>query len=70
MTDRKIKCQCPETANVSPDMEHMFQEEEKAGMKHQPNKCLGSYQIGKFKRGEKELWLCSCCSLTGDIRIS
>ena len=29
----------------------------------------GTYKIKKYKRGDKELYLCSCCNILGDIEI-
>lgn len=66
---KKIKCECPLEGNVSPSMVDMYSEEEKAGMYHKPNKCKGTHNLKKFRRGKKKLWLCSCCTLPGDIEI-
>ena len=64
-----IKCQCPEKGYVPPTEENMYLEEEKNGMNHEPGHCKGTYKIKKYKRGDKELYLCSCCNILGDIEI-
>lgn len=65
----KKKCQCDEVGKVSKEREYMYSEEEKSGMNHDKGKCKGTNKIKKYKRGEKILWLCSCCNLFGDIEI-
>jgi hypothetical protein len=69
MTIKKHKCQCPETSKVSPEREHLYSEEEKSGMNHKPGECKGTNDIKKYRRGDKELYLCSCCVLFGDIEL-
>ena len=66
--EKLIKCECPERANAV-GAEHLYSEEEKSGMNHEPNQCLGTNNIRKFKRGSRELYLCSCCFLSGDEKI-
>lgn len=63
----EIKCQCPIKAEVSIGRECLYSDEEKTGMNHEPNKCLGTNDIKKYRRGKLELYLCSCCFLSGDI---
>lgn len=63
-------CECPEKGFVPPARYYQYSEEEQAGMNHEPNKCKGTFNIKKYKRGDKELYLCSCCWLFGDEEIS
>ena len=64
-----IKCECPEEGAVPLEREHKYSKEEKSGMNHKPNKCKGTNNIKKYRRGDKELYLCSCCNLFEDIEI-
>ena len=66
---KKIRCECPETGATSPALEYLYSDEERPGMNHKPNECKGTYNIRKYKRGDKELYLCSCCWLTEDTLI-
>lgn len=63
MKEKKLKCECPEKAYVSPEREYQYSEEEKAGMNHEPNKCKGTYKLKKYKRDGKIIVLCSCCTM-------
>ena len=66
----KLYCQCPKKSIVLLEEEHLFSEEEKSGMNHEPNECKGTNKIIKYRRGNKELYLCSCCKMPGDIILS
>ena len=65
----KIHCQCPEKGEVTPESECYYSEEEKSGMNHEPNECRGTNKIKKYKRRNKELYLCSCCNLREDVEL-
>ena len=69
-TKNKIRCECPEKSIRNPisDSFGYLPEEEKA-RSHEPNKCPGTYDLKRYKRGNKILWLCSCCHLSRDIEI-
>ena len=60
------KCQCPEKGTISSASEFMYSDSEKLGMNHEPNECNGTNEIRLYSRGNKELYLCSCCWLFGD----
>ncbi len=66
---KKIKCECPFESNVPIEAQMLYSEEEKSGMIHEPNKCNGTNKIRRYRRGEEELYLCSCCNLPGDEPI-
>jgi hypothetical protein len=66
----KHKCECPKEA-IGSSFSDMFgyePEEEKARI-HEANKCPGDYEVKHYLRKGKKLWLCSCCSMFGDIEI-
>lgn len=63
------KCECPETGRVDKWREQFYSSAEKSGMNHLPNKCKGTNDLKKYKRGEKELTLCSCCRMPFDIEV-
>jgi len=63
------RCECPERANVMPNMIDWYSKEEKLGMNHEPNKCLCINRLKQYKRRDKILWLCSCCHLPGDEEV-
>jgi len=60
------KCECPELGATPMGLESWYSEEEKSGMNHAPNKCKGTNRILQYDRGNKKLYLCSCCHLFGD----
>jgi len=68
--ENQIHCQCPTEGNVNPEDECLYSEEEKTGMNHKAGKCKGTNKIKKYRRGDKELYLCSCCLLNGDIELT
>jgi len=68
--NKRVRCQCPEEGFVSLEREHEYKYEEKSGMNHKPNKCKGTNDIKKYRRGDKELYLCTCCYLAGDVEIT
>ena len=66
----KIKCQCPDTADANKMIYPLdFSKEEKLGMFHEPNKCKCTNDLKLYKRGNKKLWLCSCCHIFGDEEV-
>ena len=65
----KAVCQCPLLGKVESEREYQYTKEEKAGMNHAPGKCKGTYHMRKYKRNGKELNLCSCCYIFGDIEL-
>ncbi len=64
------KCECPIDDNVTGTMEKFYSEEEKSGMNHKPGECKGTYDLKRYKRDDRKLWLCSCCSFSGDVEIT
>ena len=65
----KIKCECDGKGFVTPEREYQYSEEEKSGMNHEPNECKGTNEIKLYQRGDKKLYLCSCCNVFGDKEI-
>lgn len=65
----KNKCQCPETSVMGEEFSSWYSEEEKIGMNHKPNECECINELKLYQRGDKRLWLCSCCVLSGDKEI-
>jgi len=63
------RCECPAVSSVPKSRESEYSKEEKSGMNHKPNKCPCTNEVKKYKRGNKILYLCSCCHLTGDILL-
>ena len=61
MKNKKLKCECSERGEVSPDKEIQYSDAEKSGMNHEPNECKGTNEIRTYIRDGKELNLCSCC---------
>ena len=65
------RCECPTKSSgyvLLPGLFGFLPEEEKARA-HEPNECLGDYDVALYLRNGEELWLCSCCCLSGDQRI-
>jgi len=69
MKEETIKCECPEKGITPIEREGMYSEEEKSGMNHEPNECLGTNEIKKWERSGKVINLCSCCNLPGDLPL-
>ncbi len=63
------RCECPARGEVSTQRSTLYSEEERPGMNHAPNKCHGTYQLAQYRRGNRVLWLCSCCNLPGDVLV-
>ena len=64
------RCECPTKGFVYPSDESMYSEEERSGMNHKPNECQGTNEVKLYKRGDRKLWLCSCCYLGGDEEVN
>ena len=64
------KCECPEKGYTPLERQSMYSPEEKSGMNHLPNECAGTNEVKKYRRVDKEMYLCSCCNLFGDELIS
>ena len=67
---KQLRCECPDTGNVPMEDEGMYSKEEKSGMNHKPNQCKRTNNIKKYRRGNKDLYLCSCCVMFGDKEIN
>jgi len=65
----KHKCECPTKGVLKEGMESWYDEElELPFVNHKPNECKCTNELKRYKRGNKKLWLCSCC-VHGDILI-
>src|SRR3990167_4274456 len=69
-TPKPEKCECPENGVVGPNMERLYSDEEKSGMNHEPGECIGTNNLCLYERDGKKMFLCSCCHLSGDKRIT
>lgn len=63
------RCQCPEEGVRNPVVRHLCSDEEWAVAAHAPGECRGTLRLAKYQRGDKILWLCSCCNLSWDVRL-
>ena len=63
-------CECPKTTTRSlvADVIGYLPEEEKA-RQHEAGACPGDYGMQLYERGGVQLWLCSCCNLSGDVLV-
>lgn len=65
-----IKCECPDTGKLHDGMEGMYDSVfELPFVEHNPGECKCTNGIRLYRRGNKDLWLCSCCSLGSDKLI-
>lgn len=62
------KCECPNLSVVTMPISWYEPEEYKA-LNHEPNKCPGDYEMEHVNRNGKIMWLCSACTLPGDINV-
>ena len=65
---KKIKCECPYTSYATD--KSWYSPEEYGGMVHKPNKCKGTNDLKEYIRDGKKLWLCSCCTMFGDVEVN
>ena len=64
------RCECPDRGSVSDLMKRMwYSKAEYSGLNHEPNQCYCTNELALYQRGDKKLWLCSCCYRIGDERI-
>jgi hypothetical protein len=54
------RCECPR-GQVQKGWEGLYNDEEKLGMNHEPNKCKCKNDLKEYIRNGKKIWLCSCC---------
>jgi hypothetical protein len=65
-----MRCQCPEEGKLQPDMAGWYDEEtELPYVTHAPGECECTNDVALYRRGERELLLCSCCHRFGEERI-
>ena len=65
----KPKCECPDASYVSKVRQGLYLAKERKGMNHKPHKCKGTFDLKQYKRDDKILWLCSCCTRIGDREV-
>ena len=65
----KRRCECPTKGDVSISRQHLYSEEEKSGMNHEPNKCPCTNDLKLYERHGKRIMLCSCCHLSIDKEV-
>lgn len=66
-TITKPRCECPDEAFGTSIL--LYEPEEYKAMIHRPNECPGDYLIAEYEREGEKIILCSCCCLSGDIKI-
>lgn len=67
--EKQIRCECPNDSmnNIMPASR--YTEEEQSGRQHAKGKCPCIAELKKYKRGNKILWLCSCCTLGNEVLV-
>ncbi len=65
----KRKCECPDDSMNNRNPPSMYSMEEQNGRCHKPNKCPCVNNLKQYMRGNKKLWLCSCCNQSQDKEI-
>jgi hypothetical protein len=66
----KQKCQCQETAVLKPEMSSWYHQTlELPFVEHQPGECKCTHELKQYIRKGKTLWLCSCCTVSGDKEV-
>lgn len=68
---RELSCECPDKGErlALASFSGYLPEEEKA-REHEPDACPGDYNLQLYQRDGRDLWLCSCCWLPTDVRLS
>jgi hypothetical protein len=62
-----IHCECPDEGILRPGWASTYNEiTELPYVNHKPGKCQCTNELILYQRGEKTLWLCSCCVCLGD----
>lgn len=65
---KHIRCECPfNSVGLMP--EDMYAPEELNARVHKAHKCPGTNDLALYRRGDRTLWLCSCCCMPGDVRL-
>mgnify|MGYP001563278603 CR=1 FL=1 len=62
------RCECPSVVTISL-LKAWYLPEEYKTMSHEAGKCPGDYLVKKYQRGDRTLWLCSCCHLSTDMLV-
>jgi hypothetical protein len=68
MLDTKPKCECPDQTAI-PFSILLYEPEEYKAMSHKPYECPGDYLMAEYERDGQKIILCSCCHMSGDIKI-
>ena len=70
MEEKQIhRCECDQDSRGNMNPGTMYGPEERKAMRHAPGECPGDYGVKLYQRGDRQLWLCSCCNLGRDIEI-
>jgi hypothetical protein len=65
-----MKCECPDKGVLNPAIASMYDPyAELPFVEHAPGKCRCTNDLKLYRRGEKTLWLCSCCITTKDYEV-
>jgi hypothetical protein len=63
------RCECPENTEGGLVPQWMYVPEEYKAMNHATNACPGDYDVKRYERDGKFLWLCSCCFFSDDEEV-
>lgn len=64
-------CECDFVGFVEPERLCEYDAEtERPFVNHKPHECLCTNNLRLFRRGDRTIWLCSCCNTSRDERIS
>lgn len=69
---RVMKCECGQTGELNPAHSDWYDEEtELPFVDHAPGECACVNDLAKYRSRDGVVrWLCSCCCMFGDTRIS
>lgn len=67
MKTKELKCQCPVEGKITKKYKYLYTKEELKYINHKPNKCKNKIGLKIYLKDGKEMLLCSCCHLSGDV---
>ena len=65
------RCECPDDVVGPPIIPELYDSvTELPFVVHRVGECQCTHRLRRYRRGDKTLWLCSCCHLLGDEPVA
>ena len=67
----KKRCECDTVGRLFPGNEWQYdKKKELPFVNHEPGKCKCTNGLKQYYRDGKKIWLCSCCDLGSDVKVT